>query len=140
MPRVNASEFAEKWARRTAQAVPDYQAGVEKVAKSPTEAAAAKKEKMLQKLTAAVQSGKWEARLRSVNLEQWKEAVRNKGVARIATGVQAARNDVQAFAEQLLSYEAALQSKIAAMPDMTLEDSINRVATWIREMAKFQRR
>jgi hypothetical protein len=95
---------------------------------------------MLQKLTAAVQSGKWEARLRSVNLEQWKEAVRNKGVARIATGVQAARNDVQAFAEQLLSYEAALQSKIASMPDMTLEDSINRVATWIREMAKFQRR
>lgn len=140
MPKVNATEFAEKWAARTAAAVPDYARGVERVSQSPTERAAAKQNKMLQNLTAAVQSGKWANRLRAVSLEQWKEAVRQKGVGRVAAGVQAAKNDMAAFGEQLLSYEAALQAKIQAMPDLTIEDSINRAATWIREMTKFSRK
>lgn len=110
------------------------------MSQSPTERAAAKQNKMLQNLTAAVQSGKWANRLRAVSLEQWKEAVRQKGVGRVAAGVQAAKNDMAAFGEQLLSYEAALQAKIQAMPDLTIEDSINRAATWIREMTKFSRK
>ena len=140
MPRVNANEFAEKWARRTAGAVQDYISGVERVSQAPGEKAAAKQAKLLQNITQAIQSGKWASRVRAVTLEQWKAAVREKGQSRIASGVQAAKSNVQAFAEQLLSYEAALQSKIQSMPDMTLEDSVNRAATWIREMAKFTRK
>jgi len=32
-----------------------------------------------------------------------------------------------------------VQSKVKAMPDTTLEDSINRMTTNVREIAKFRR-
>lgn len=139
MAKVNATEFAEKWQRRTSAAVPDYQAGVQRTTTAPGEAAAVKANKMLANVTAAVQSGKWASRTRSVTLEAWKASALNKGAGRIATGVQAATDDVRDFAEKLLSYETALQAKIKAMPDTTLEDSVNRVAEWVRGMSKFQR-
>ena len=41
------------------------------------------------------------------------------------------------FAGQLLPYEQDLLGKLEKMPDLTLEDSINRATTWIRNMAKF---
>ncbi len=140
MAKLTPQEFADKWARRTSAATTDYVNGVNRVDKSPTEAAASKQTKMVNNLTAAVQSGKWASRLRAVSLDQWKTAAVQKGQARIATGVQAAQADMATFADQLLTYETSLQSKVAAMPDLTLADSVNRVTTWITEMAKFQRR
>jgi len=41
MARVNASEYAEKWGRRTKVATEDYRKGVERVSQAPGEKAAA---------------------------------------------------------------------------------------------------
>ena len=140
MARVSPDEFAEKWARRTAGAVNDLRAGVQKVTEAPTAKAAEKADKMLQKVQAAVQEGRWQANLKKVSLEEWRKKMLDKGVPRVAQGVEAAREKSRAFAEQLLPHIDAAVAEVKRLPDLTLEDSINRVATFIRRMSEFKKR
>lgn len=139
MAKLSPSEFAEKWARRLSAAAPDIQKGVQRVDVSPTEKAASKKDKMLRNLTDAVQSGKWEAGLRKVSLNDWKNALITKGIPRITQGVQGAQSDVADFATQLLAYQDQIKGEIERMPDLTIEDSIQRMTAWVRRMAQFKR-
>jgi len=139
MAKVNSTQFAEKWARRMSQSTQDIQNGVNRVTEAPTAKAAAKKTKMLQNLTAAVNSGKWEAGLARVSLQDWKKSIIEKGLPRVQAGVTAAQPKVADFANKLLAYQEGLQSQIESMPDLTLQDSISRMTAWITGMSKFQR-
>jgi len=138
--RVTPQEFADKHAQRLKGAVEDIRRGVERVTEAPTAKAASKGEKMLANLGEAVRSGKWAARLRAVTLEEWKSKTTEKGIGRIAAGVDAARGKQVAFAEQLFEHENRLLAEVDKMPDLTVEDSISRATAWIRGMAKFVRR
>ena len=137
--RITPTEYADKQARRLKAATEDIRRGVGRVTESPTAKAAAAQDKMLARLTESVQSGKWAAGLKRVTLEEWKSAMLDKGVNRIAAGIDAAKGKVVAFATELLAYEENLLGKIDAMPDLTLEDSINRSAEWMRGMSRFRR-
>ena len=139
MAKVNSTQFAEKWARRMSQSTQDIQNGVNRVTEAPTAKAAAKKQKMLQNLTAAVNSGKWEAGLNRVTLQDWKKSIIEKGLPRVQAGVTAAQPKVAEFATKLLSYQDNLQSQIESMPDLTLQDSIARMTAWVTGMSKFER-
>lgn len=139
MAKLTSSEFAEKWSRRLSSAGQDIQKGIQRVDTSPTEAAAAKKDKMLQNVTNAIQNGKWEAGLRRVTLQDWKKAAIEKGIPRISQGVTNAAPKVADFAAQLLPFQDSIKGKLQSMPDLTLEDNINRMTTFIREMSKFKR-
>jgi len=139
-PRVTAAEFQEKHNRRLKGAVEDIRRGVERVSESPTAKAARKQDKMIAELTRAVQSGKWARSLNAVSLEEWKRKTVEKGVPRIASGIDEAAARVTAFAEKLLTFESTLMDTVAKMPDLTIEDSVNRATAWIRGMAKFQGR
>ncbi len=139
MPKVNASEFTEKWSRRLKGAIEDVRAGVDRVTEAPSKKAVAKQEKMKQNLVKSIESGQWAKNLGAISLEEWKEKMKNKGANRISAGVDESQTKVQNFAEKLLSHEASLQSDIKKLPDMTIEDSITRATTWIRGMAKFKK-
>jgi len=136
VPKVTPEEFSEKWARRLKGATTDIRRGVERVTEAPTAKAAAKVEKMKAKLIEAIESGRWEAALRMIGLDEWKSATLEKGVGRISAGVDRATPKMTKFGSWLLSRIEAAQGKIKDMPDVTLEDSINRMTTFIREMAK----
>ena len=138
--KLSPEEYAEKHARNLKASVPDIRAGVARVTESPTAKAAAQQDKMIARLQEAVASGKWAAGLRRVSLEEWKDKTLNKGVGRIAAGIDAAHDKVVAFASDLIPFENTLMGRIDAMPDLTLEDSIQRATEWIRGMAKFSRR
>lgn len=140
MARVTPDEFVEKQARRLKGAVDDMRRGIERVSSAPTAAAAAKKDKMRTGVNAAIDSGKWERGLRRVTLDDWKSKMINKGLGRVATGIDEAAPKVRAFAADVLPYIDQLQSTVQKMPDTTLEDSINRMTTFVRGMAKFQRK
>lgn len=139
MAKLTASEFQEKHARRLKASVEDVRKGIDRVTESPTEKAAAKQDKMLTNLTAAVNSGKWAAGLKRVSLEQWKKQTKDVGVNRIAAGIDAAKDKVVAFAEDLLPHIDRGLSKISALPDTTLDDNINRMTTFVRHMAEMKR-
>ena len=140
MAKVTPDEFVEKHARRLKGAVPDMQRGVERVTESPTAKAAKQVDKMRTNLLAALDSGKWARRLESVPLEEWKSKMVSKGIPRVAAGIDAAAPKVKAFAEQLLPHIDKVQADVKKMPDVTLEDSINRMVSFTRGMAKFQRK
>lgn len=139
MAKLTPSEFQEKHARRLKAAVEDVRKGIDRVTESPTDKAAAKQDKMLANLTAAVTSGKWAAGLKRVSLEDWKRAARDIGVNRIAAGIDGAKDKVIAFAEQLLPHIDRGKDKIKSMPDVTLDDNINRMTTFIRHMSEMKR-
>jgi len=139
MAKLTASEFQEKHARRLKAAVEDVRKGIDRVTESPTEKAALKADKMLANLTTSVQSGKWGAGLKRVSLEEWKRKTRDIGVNRIAAGIDGAKDKVTAFAEELLPHIDRQVAKIKSMPDVTLDDNINRMTTFIRGMSEFKR-
>ena len=139
MSKLSATEFQEKHARRLKQSVEDIRKGIDRVTENPCDKAAAKQDKMLTNLTAAVQSGKWAAGLKRVPLEKWKKQARDVGVNRIAAGIDAAKEKTIAFAEQLLPHIDRGQEKIKSMPDVTLDDNINRMTSFIRHMSEMKR-
>jgi len=47
------------------------------------------------------------------------------------------RLKVEKFYSQLLPHIDTVKGTVSKMPDLTLEDSINRMSTFVRGMAKF---
>lgn len=139
MAKLSAAEFQEKHARRLKASVEDVRRGIDRVTENPCEKAAAKQDKMLTNLTASVQSGKWAAGLKRVPLETWKRKARDIGVNRISAGIDGAKEKVVAFAEVLLPHIDRGQEKIKTMPDVTLDDNINRMTTFCRHMSTMKR-
>lgn len=137
--RVTPEQFAEKHARRLKASSQDIRAGIERVTVSPTAKAAEQGEKMVARLSESVRSGKWARGLRRVSLEEWKDKTINKGLARIPAGIDAAHDKVVSFATDLIAHENRLLTKIEGMPDLTLDDSIQRATEWMRGMAEFKR-
>ncbi len=139
MARKTASQVAEKWNRRLKGSTQDIEAGIQSVTQAPTQAAAAKLDKMRANVIAAIDSGKVKQGLDRVSLEEWKTKALRKGVARIAAGADEAQPKVQQFMSELLPHIDSVRAQVESMPDMTLEDSVNRVATFMRGMANFKR-
>jgi hypothetical protein len=136
MARVTAEEYAEKWGRRLKGAATDITRGVERVSVAPGKAAAAAQQLMLDRLTASILDGTWAARVGAVSLEDWKKALLEKGVGRIASGVDAAGPKQIAMAQKLLAAVDAAVAKVKAMPKGDIEQSIARMTTFTREMNK----
>lgn len=139
MPKLTPQEATEKHARRLKGSTQDIQAGIARVTVAPGEQAAKKQEKMRANINAAIDSGKWAQRTRSVSLDSWKRAATEKGVGRIAAGIDGAKQKVTDFFTQLLPFQELGQQKIANMPDLTFEDSLNRMTEWARHMKGFKR-
>ncbi len=140
MANKTPAEAREKWQRNLKAAVPDITAGVNRVTEAPGVKAAAKADKMLANLTEAVRNGTWAKRVSGVSLEEWKKLMLEKGIGRIAAGVDGAGDKTEKFFSQLFAYQDTIQGKLKGMPDLTLEDSINRMTTWVRDMAKFSKK
>ena len=138
-PKVNPSQFASKWSQNSQAAGEYIKQGVERVTEAPGKKAAAQVAKMRQNLNAALDSGKWAARVGGVTVDEWRNKMLTKGLARHAQGVQEAQPKMEAFGAKLLPHIAAGQLKIEKMPDLTLQDSKNRAVAWIDHMSKMPR-
>jgi len=140
MPKLTPTQAREKHATRLKASSADIRAGIARVTQAPGALAAAKADKMKQNLNAAIDSGKWQQRVASVTLEEWKRQASEKGVGRIAAGIDGAAGKVEEFYAQLFPFQDSLQQKINKMPDLTLEDSIQRMTTFVRGMSEFKRK
>lgn len=135
MARTNAQEYAEKWGRRLKGATEDIRTGVQKVTQAPGIKAARAQDKMQANLNAAISDGTWAAQVSSVTVDEWKDSTIKKGLQRIAQGVDSASPSQVAMAEKLLAAVDAAVAKVGSLPSNTLEDNINRAATFMREMS-----
>lgn len=132
--RVNAQEYAEKWARRTSGAVQDYVAGVNRVSTAPGQEAANAQEAMRAGINEAIDSGRWAANVGSVSLSDWQDAARTKGQARLADGVNSAKDKVQDIAQINLANIERVVDRVRALPKATFQDRLNRMTTYATEM------
>jgi len=139
MPRVTPEEGAAKLIDRARAAAPHIADQVRKVTVAPTEAAAAKIDKMQANFNAAIADGKVARGLHRVSLGDWQKAMIEKGVPRITAGLEASRDKITEFNRQFYPFLERVQSKVAAMPDTTLEDNIQRMVTNVREISGFKR-
>ena len=140
MAKLTPKQAQEKHARRLKAAIADITLGVDRVTEAPGVKAAAKADKMLARLTESVRDGTWAARVSGVSLEDWKRHMKEKGIPRISAGIDGAAAKTEDFFSQLFSYQDGLQSRLRGMPDLTLEDSISRMTTWVRGMAEFSKK
>ena len=140
MARVTPAEYAEKWARRTRAATEDVRRGVERVTTAPGELAAQNEAALVQNFVESVNSGRWAARVRGVSLEDWKKSTIDKGIPRIGQGVEVAQPKMARIAAELLPAVDAAAAAANALPKVTLEDSIQRMTTFVRKMAEFKGR
>jgi hypothetical protein len=136
--KVTPDQLAEKWARRLKGSIEDMRRGVDRVEEAPGAKAAAAADKWQARISEDRTKRKWAARVGGVSLADWKRAMTEKGLSRIASGVDGAAGKMQRFAAQLVDYQNRGLEQIARMPDLTLEDSINRMAQWARYMAEFE--
>lgn len=135
MARVSAAEYAEKWGRRLKGASEDIRRGIARVSEAPGEKAARAQDLMLAKLMQAINDGTWAAQVRGVSLQDWIQAATAKGLPRIAAGVDAAQPSQVQMAERLLAAVDASAAEARKLPKGTLEDSINRMTTFVRGMS-----
>lgn len=136
---ANPQQAALKWANRTKGATNEYRQGISAVTESPMVKAAAAADKYLNRVQEAVNSGKFAERLRNTSIDKWKSNALEKGAQRIAAGVDGSVGDVEDFYSELFPFQERLASTVDAMPDATIEDSINRMVAWTRGMAEFHR-
>jgi len=139
MTKLSPAEVADKHARRLKAATEDIRKGVERTTEAPGLKAAAKSEKMKQNLVAAIDSGKWQKRVASVTLDEWKSKMIDKGLGRISSGVDAAMPKTTEFHSQLQAHQSKIDTTLEKMPDLTIEDNIQRMTQQVREMSKFKR-
>lgn len=138
--RVTAEEFTEKHARRLKASEPDIRAGINRVSVAPGVEAAKKQDKLRTRLLAKIDDGTWGERVKAVSLEEWKSKATTKGIPRIASGIDGAKDKVTKFAQQLLPAVATAQAEVKNMPDLTLEDMISRSSAFIRKMSQFKKK
>lgn len=140
MARKNAADVAAKWGRNLKAAGQDIAAGVDAVTQNPAQAAIAALDKLYARWMEAFQSGKIEAGLARVTLDQWKTAMKTVGVQRIAAGVDAKGNaKMGKFMTEFLPFLEQVAGQLDSMPDTTFEDSVNRMIAQIRAVHEFKR-
>lgn len=130
---------ATKWATNLGNSTPSITAGVDAVSTAPTASAAQAVGKWQAAMAAQKTKDKFVAGLNRVSLSDWQTAMKNKGVARIASGAQSAQPKMAAFLTQLLPYADNVSATIKKMPKLTLQDSIARATQAITMMSQFKR-
>lgn len=136
MPKMTAQELAAKWASRTSAATADVVAGVDRVTESPGRKAAAQKAVWASNVAAAVD--KWERRVGSVPLEEWKARTK-EGANRIASGVQNKKGKVEGFWQEFGPFQDSVTATTNAMPRGNLEQNLARMLNQARRTAEFRR-
>lgn len=131
---LNANQISDKWNRRMKGAITDIQAGVDAVTENPASKAIEKQDKMLQNLTKAVNDGRWANGLGKVTLSDWKQKTKEKVGQRLASGVDGAMGKRKEFDTYLVNTMNGILPQIQNMPDMTFEDSVNRVRAVMEHM------
>jgi hypothetical protein len=62
-----------------------------------------------------------------------------KGIPRISQGIDAAAPKVEAFFAEFFPHLEKIEAEVKAMPDLTLEDNIQRAVHAMRRASEFKR-
>lgn len=136
--RKTPQQVAQKWSQNLQAATPSIQAGVSAVQTSPTQLAAAQEQAYLSGVQQAVSSGKWRNKLQAVSLQDWKNAMTNKGIPHIATGAVQGQGKMQNAMNNLLPFIYDTRDSInASNPRGSLQQNIARMTAFVNAMSQY---
>ena len=136
---MSPSQIADKWARNTKAATQSMKDGVMAVTESPMEKAAARSDAMVAGVQRAVNEGRWQAGLRRVTTQQWKDRMISKGIPRVAQGVTDAQPEFATFMSDFLPFVQEGQRQLEATPRGDLQTNINRMVQMIQHLSEYRR-
>lgn len=140
MPKVTATEGADKLKRGISAHGQDYASGVQKVTVNPAELAAAKQDEWFLALQDAYNNDRFSKGLGRVTLSSWKASVADGGVSRYTQSADRAAKNYQAFAQEFYPYLDSVQSQVKAMPKRNMAESIARMVKNVELIHEFKNR
>lgn len=135
--RANPQTATQKWVTNLGAATDQMTRGAQAVTVAPGQKAAAAADKWLQKLNAS--KPKFIANVQAVSLQSWQNSYINIGIPRVSQGAQAKQAKFQAFMSDFLPYLSNGVAQIDKMPNVTLQDGINRATAMITYNSKYRR-
>jgi hypothetical protein len=135
MARVNSQQWLQKWSTNLNAAGTYIKNGVQRVQIAPGQQAAAAADRMVAGVTASVQNGTWQRNVSKVSLQDWQNAMINKGIPRLAQGTAQATATKGPKIDALLSAVDAATAATNQLPKGGLEQGIARATTFMREMS-----
>lgn len=135
--RVSPQDATTKWVNNLSGATAAISAGIDRVTEAPGAKAAAKQQKWIQAVQAS--QDKWKRNVAAVSLQQWQQLFKSVGVQRIAQGAQAKQSKYTNFAQQFFPYLEQGVQKVAAMPDTTFEERVQKSVAMMRHNHAFVR-
>lgn len=135
MAKRTPEQIAADWANKLGGATQKIQDGIDSVTVAPGQAAARAKDMWVQNTQAA--KDKWAANTQAVTLQEWQDAMKTKGVGRIASGAQAAQGKMASFLTDFLPHLDRVKATLPPRGD--LEANILRSQAMIRGTAKFRK-
>ena len=136
--RVSPQQGATNWQNRFGGSGEAYRAGVNAVQEAPNQAAARALPRWIESVTSQKVKDKYVAKNNAVTLEQWKKNASEIGAGRLSSGAQKGVSKMQAFATSFYPFLDAGLAKISSMPNVTLEDRVNRAVAMMRYNATFK--
>jgi hypothetical protein len=137
MAKGTPQQAAERYARRTAAAAPDWVNGVNSVTESPGAKAAASADLWQMKVSQAAAKEKFKRRTGAVSTEDWKKATTDAS-SRYSQGASAAQQKMERYQAAVASHIESGKRMIAAMPKGTPQDAAARASAWVLHMAQFK--
>lgn len=135
--RATPESAKQKWVNRSTAASAELQAGVDRVTKSPGQAAVEKRDKW--RANVAQAEDKWVRNTGRVSTEEWKQAMRDVGIPRHAQGVQAKQGKYEAFANEFFPHLARGVETVERMPDTTFEQRVQKSIAMMQHNRQFKR-
>lgn len=135
----NSQEAQRRWEEGLRKSKDSIRAGIQSVTVSPMEQAAAKADQYMEGVRRAVDTGKYQAGLRAVPLETWKQAALTTGLDRLDSGIRKGAPKMGAFLAEFLPYVASVQQQIKAMPNGTEAERDERMLANARQLRQFRR-
>ena len=136
MAKQTPEQIAANWAQRLGSSTQKITDGVQAVTVAPGQTAARAKARWQQAIIES--TDKWAANTAAVPLSEWQDAMVNKGVARVASGAQAAQPKFANFMGELLPHIDRVKGSLPARGD--LEANITRMTAFTRGMAQFSKK
>lgn len=128
MPRgpITVDDFYRRWRAAMEDAAPRYSAGIRAVQESPMERAAQNKQRWVDGVRQAAENGRYENGLRSVTLQQWKDAAANIGAQRLRDGAVKAERKVRTFWATYGDFIQNTAASVRQLPKTTYADRRQR--------------
>ena len=139
MPAKDPAAVAAKWSTNLSNSTTSITNGVNAVNQAPGQAAANAQATLRARLLAAIDSGKWAANVSAVSLQQWKQAMLQTGIPRIADGARKGQPKMQTFMAAFLPFLSNVQRQVRAMPNATQADREARMIQNMRLISQFRK-